>query len=258
MLTLEKAINSRLERVGISLASWDVRFLTSPFKIHEYQELVKGANIQQDHIVLDLGCGFGRQTQLIAKDAGRVVGVDVSRVAITGANRLLRFSPVKHKTEFICGSLETLNLEPRIFDRIVSFCVLEHITNLDRVLSIAHELLKPLGEIHASVDSLGTIADSDLIQKHRTDHAVFQYFDVHTIRKKFEQAGFEVQECYAILSGETARTEFMFRIQNGSRGNLFNRMKIVEKFREEDCSGSETGIMLIIRAKRPGTKFDED
>jgi cyclopropane fatty-acyl-phospholipid synthase-like methyltransferase len=50
------------------------RFLwLNPFKIVEYEELLRGIDIRPADVILDLGCGGGPQDLLLARKAARVV-----------------------------------------------------------------------------------------------------------------------------------------------------------------------------------------
>src|SRR5262249_31387976 len=144
--------------------------LRNPFKIHEYVEVVSGANLTPDHVALDLGCGKGFQTQILARTCRRVLGLDVSPAKIAEAPRVLRGSCVERKVDFVAGKVEEAGLSASSLDRVLSFCVLEHIANLDEVLRELARLLKPGGELHASVDALASIRDPELLARHRRDH----------------------------------------------------------------------------------------
>ena len=84
-------------------------------------------------------------------------------------------------------------------DRVVS-SRFEHIQNLDDVLRELLRLLKPGGELHASVDALASIRDPELLARHRRDHYVVQYFTQQTLRRQLEAAGFEVLEIYPLMT----------------------------------------------------------
>src|SRR5206468_2561442 len=45
----------------------------NPFKIMEYEELLRGVSIRPTDVILDLGCGSAPQDFVLAKRAGRVV-----------------------------------------------------------------------------------------------------------------------------------------------------------------------------------------
>jgi 2-polyprenyl-3-methyl-5-hydroxy-6-metoxy-1,4-benzoquinol methylase len=229
---------------------WMIR---NPMKVHEFIEVVKGASLATHHSILDLGCGKGIQTQLLARRCRSAVGVDTAQRQIGEANRLLRHSPVEHKVSFLCTRLEDAGVAPSSLDRVFSFCVLEHIPNLDRVLAEIVRLLKPGGELHVSVDSLATVDDPRLLAKHKRDHHVVQYFTRESLKEQLQAAGLEVKEVFAILTSGFARREFEARIQQPvylpgpiKRVRLYRRIRV-----EDERSQCRNGIMLVARGCRP-------
>ncbi len=248
----------RLAKIGAyRAAQWSrvvpsLWMLRNPFKIHEYVEVVSGARLEPGHVVLDLGCGKGFQTQILARSCARVIGLDVASSKIAEAHRFLRHSCVEHKVDFLAGRVEAAGLPGASLDRILSFCVLEHIPNLDEVLRELLRLLKPGGELHVSVDALANIRDPELVARHRRDHFVVQYFTPETLRHTLLAAGFEVTEIRPVMTGEFARTQFEARIRRADFSHgLFERVRFYRRLREEDRrSASSEGVMLIARARR--------
>ena len=108
--------------------------------------------------VLDLGCGAGRDVytlaQLVGPD-GFVVGVDMTTEQLDVARRhqdwhAEQFGHGRSNVEFIEGTLEHLDdcgLDDERFDVIVSNCVINLVTDKQRVFDQAWRLLKPGGEL---------------------------------------------------------------------------------------------------------------
>lgn len=241
-----------LEGLGISPGAWNVWFFRSSFKIYEFSELTRESGLRARDHALDLGCGVGRQTQLLARCCQHVVGQDISEKSIATARRLLRFSPVRKRIEYICAPLEDIAWDGPMFDHVFSFCVLEHIQNLEVVLAKATQILKPGGMFHMSVDSLGTIQDERLRAKHKRDHHVVQYFTSDTLKTQLEQAGFQVITTYPIMTSAFARSEFERRIVKGHKYAFLKRIRVARRFQKEDEQerGPE-GIMVIGHARCP-------
>ena len=223
----------------------------NPFKVYEYYELVSQSNLKADHKVIDLGSGLGYYTLLLAEKCDCVVGIEPLKEAVEYARRF-RIRNNRGQVRFIPSVLEQANLPANSFDRIYSFCVLEHINNLETVLSEAYAVLKPGGEMHVSLDSLGNMPDEELIAKHRRDHGVHQYFTPTSARQIFESRGFEVMQVLPIMTGNFAASEFAKRVQRSFRYGLLRRLLTFSRFQYNDRNNpGETGIMIIVRARRP-------
>ena len=96
------------------------------------------------HRVLDLGCGTGYGTEVLAQVAAEVVGVDVSGEAIVHATA--RFA--KENLEFRqIGRLpeQPLPFEDGLFDVVTSFQVIEHIEAAGQYLDEVQRVLAPDG-----------------------------------------------------------------------------------------------------------------
>ncbi len=94
---------------------------------------------EKDIPVLDIGCGFGRQAILLAKNGFLVTGIDTSDVFITIATKL--FKRNNYKGTFFCADLISGVLVGR-YRQLLLLDVLEHIPPAQRAL-----LLKRIYEI---------------------------------------------------------------------------------------------------------------
>ncbi|MBI4849263.1 MAG: sulfatase-like hydrolase/transferase [Nitrospirae bacterium] len=107
--------------------------------LHRYRfvkEFVKGKK------VLDLGCGEGYGCLMLSDDADSVTGIDI-------ADEAIRHASIKYRREnlkFIQGSMSDIPIEGQyLFDIIISFEALEHITEQDDLLREVKRLLKKDG-----------------------------------------------------------------------------------------------------------------
>src|SRR5262245_64370928 len=88
-------------------------------------EEVKSLGLRTDSNVLEIGCGVGIITSLLAEIStrGRIVGLDISPSSIRVAKE---FNRVHRNVEFVTGDLMDLRtLKFREFDFILLFDVLE-------------------------------------------------------------------------------------------------------------------------------------
>jgi 2-polyprenyl-3-methyl-5-hydroxy-6-metoxy-1,4-benzoquinol methylase len=90
-------------------------------------------SLQGKH-VLDMGCGDGENSALLAKLGAQVTGIDLSPKAIDLARAKAVVSGVEENVRFVCSPLETVDLLPNSFDLIWGNAILHHlIENLEVV-----------------------------------------------------------------------------------------------------------------------------
>lgn len=95
---------------------------------------------------LDLGCGVGYGTRMLARSARRVVGVDLARPALEYAARVYG-SP---RTEFLTADARRLPVADGAFDLAVCFEMIEHVEDHAAVLDQAARALRPEGRLVVS------------------------------------------------------------------------------------------------------------
>src|SRR6478609_2759981 len=93
-----------------------------PFKKMEWDVLVARARLTGRHDVLDVGCGGGFLTVLLARRAARAVGVDIRESSIAIARQDAVGQP---NALFKAASIQTAGFNDSSFDRVFSFSVLE-------------------------------------------------------------------------------------------------------------------------------------
>lgn len=71
-------------------------------------------------LVLDIGCGIGRQSLLLARLGCDVVATDISREMLLRARERAFREGLEHRLEFIQASADALPFKPRVFDRAYS------------------------------------------------------------------------------------------------------------------------------------------
>ena len=135
--------------------------------------------------VLDLACGEGYGSALLARHAAGVTGVDVSQQAIEHAKRA--YAQLRNAT-FAAGSATKIPAADASFDVAISFETLEHIHEQDEFLAELHRVLKPDGVLLIScpnkaeyTDKRGTQNEFHVKELYRADLDAL-------VRKRFPHA----------------------------------------------------------------------
>lgn len=92
-------------------------------KIYNLIDLVKGKK------VVDIGCGFGKNREIVEDAGGIWVGVE----------------PFEGGTNTVVGNAENLPFEDELFDIVIMDAVLEHIPNVFKAFEEVSRILKPNG-----------------------------------------------------------------------------------------------------------------
>lgn len=111
-----------------------------PEHLHRYAlacKLARGVD------TLDIACGEGYGTNLLASHAASVFGVDVSADAIAHASRKYRRSGLR----FLHGSATAIPLPDASVDLVVSFETLEHLREHDQMLAEIRRVLRSSGQL---------------------------------------------------------------------------------------------------------------
>ena len=80
-------------------------------------------DIKEDDLILDIGCGGGRNLERFATQitTGKVVGLDYSEVSVEKSIKLNKKSVDEGKVEVIQGSVSEMPFEDNTFDIITGF-----------------------------------------------------------------------------------------------------------------------------------------
>ncbi len=117
-----------IEEIFIDKASLFLRVLDSKWKIAEREaksiaNLLERIGVGKNSSILDLGCGNGRISVNLAKLGYRVVGVDISPLFISDAEKKALEHGVSGKVEFLVGDARKLDkvLGDRLFDAVIMY-----------------------------------------------------------------------------------------------------------------------------------------
>jgi len=113
------------------------------------RKLLEVMDPSEEAKVLDLGCGTGQLTRLLADSApeGEIVGVDLTPEMIEEAKKEL---PARYGStvDFKTGKGESLDLETSYFDSAASAFTLRNVEDIRQVLSEMERVVKPGGKVY--------------------------------------------------------------------------------------------------------------
>lgn len=115
-----------------SPAAWFYRTFTHPNfqRMEECRTLVHWLNSRQGERILDVGCGDGFYDYAIARSGAHVIGVDINDKRLAAARK----RNATERREVRLMDAGTMDLPDGYFDKVVSFCVIEHFHHDQRVL----------------------------------------------------------------------------------------------------------------------------
>jgi len=94
--------------------------------------------------VLDLGCGSGRQSLVLARRGARPVGVDISASLIALARRRLDLHGLGRRARFVVGSVHDLPIASDSIDVVLGIQILHHVDVADAAREVSR-VLRPGG-----------------------------------------------------------------------------------------------------------------
>ncbi|MCZ6596790.1 MAG: methyltransferase domain-containing protein [Planctomycetota bacterium] len=151
------------------------------------EQVIDAMDIRPGERILDLGCGTGWATRILAQRApgAQAVGVDVSPKMIARADEL---HSLRIRARYDVGSFEELDFPEASFDRVFSMEAIYYAQDLDRALSELCRVLKPGGAAEIVVDyfadSPGTAVWGELLD------VKMHFLVADEWRRAFERAGF--------------------------------------------------------------------
>jgi 2-polyprenyl-3-methyl-5-hydroxy-6-metoxy-1,4-benzoquinol methylase len=165
-------------------------------RIEECATLIRWLDSQGGERILDIGCGDGYYDMLITLPGASVVGIDINKKPLKKAQRLY----TGEQFEFLYMNAEELEFSDASFDKVVSFCVIEHLNQDDRAMQHISRVLKPGGSFVFSADSLsnhGITAEER--KNHKLRYAVNTFYTIEYLNEKLARAGFTIEEAKYIL-----------------------------------------------------------
>jgi len=179
--------------------------------------------------VLDVGCGSGYGTALLAGGEARVVGID--RVFPDGSSR-------RDGGHFLLGDLSAIPLASGSFDLVVSFQVIEHLGDPTFFVDALAELLRPEGV--ALVTTPNVLTSDGVNPYHVHEYTADEL--AACLGRRFEQV-----EVSGIRASETARRMFAERSRRIRRIVRLDPLRLRDRLPRPLVEWLFTQLALLVR-----------
>ena len=128
------------------------------------------------------------------------------------------------------------------FDRVVSLCVMEHIPDYEKVMREVLRPPKPGGRFVLTVDSMATIRDPLLLERHRRKSSVVEYFTRDRRASALERSGLRLQSVKPILKSDFATALLQRSVTRNKSGRVrcvldYYRLRCEERRFDERKNG---------------------
>jgi ubiquinone biosynthesis O-methyltransferase len=121
------------------------------FTYRPISKVIKGA-VKSNSKILDIGCGEGNVSLLLAKKNNNVTGIDISSEAISIARKKAKMLNLEKKANFFIQDAHRLKSTGK-FDIAICIEVLEHVKDDNKVIKNIYRKLKKTGTLIVTVPS---------------------------------------------------------------------------------------------------------
>jgi len=181
---------------------------TSFIRRIEWRRIRQWLQPQKYEDILDVACGSGELSLIIAKSSCNIYGIDMSKVAIESAIRLS--SQVGISADFKIGDAEHLQYPDKHFDKVVCSSSLEHFNDDTLALKEISRVLKSGGKFVFTVDCLSYPITKELKDKHKKMCSVVHYYSVEELERNLEISGLVMNRSEYLIN--SFLTDIFFRI----------------------------------------------
>ena len=183
-------------------------------------EALAFSEIELEHPVLDLGCGFGEFAGVVFDQLE--MGIDVSEGDLEIGRRSDKYQ------RMLWSDARRMPFQSHRFNTVVSVSVLEHIQNVPRALAEVARVLRPGGLLVITVPTgamyhhlffprlLRLLGLPGLARWYRRGHrAVFKHVTIRPVewwKEQLARAGFEVERCEGTVSPAVMQLHDLFLV----------------------------------------------
>lgn len=246
-------------------AEVDARFYaSSPFyrATQPYGRLIPFEKLKGKR-VLEIGCGLGLHSQLIAEAGAKLTSIDLTPRAVSLTQKRMELNGIESDVRLM--DAETMGFAESEFDFVWSWGVIHHSAQTERIVSEVFRVLKPGGEFRSmvyhkrSVNALAIVARGLLTGKYfrgmSTQEVLNYYSDGYSARfysapdfgSMLKRNGFAIEDVRIV--GQ--KSELIPIPGNGVLGRIKYRLVPVIPNSLAESILSVVGGFLFVTATRP-------
>lgn len=122
---------------------WKIHQISNPYEVVRFRHILEFLGTESRNTVLDVGCGGGTYTRILAR-AQLVIAVDVSSNAVKTAKQSLLW---KGNVFFVVCDLEHLPIRDMAVDKVSCIDVLEHVERPQKAVNEMSRVLRSNGKM---------------------------------------------------------------------------------------------------------------
>ncbi|MFW9804159.1 MAG: class I SAM-dependent methyltransferase [Candidatus Thorarchaeota archaeon] len=155
-------------------------------------------------VIIDLGCGTGRISIHLARNASKLIAVDASETMLSLARKRIEQEGLENRLAILQSDAGNLKVESNSVDTVVSINVFSHLPHLTKVVREIHRVLKPGGNLVFNYPNLHSIFFPAALSITRRKQSAFEkvytrWYTSKEIQSLLTKSGFKIQSQIGLL-----------------------------------------------------------
>ena len=176
---------------------------------------LKHLDIEDDDVILDVGCGGGMNINRMAQKAKKVYGVDYSEESVKLSREVNQDFINKGKVEVLEGNVKMLPFEDNTFDIVTAFETVYFWPDIEKCFGEVKRVLKPGGKFLIGMESNGSDNFAMKFWNHFIDMTLYNDIEITQFLENNDYSKITVyirdgkkrQEIIKKIGGETLRID---------------------------------------------------